>query len=261
MATFNGIQLPDGTVYTPAGGSGTAENGLPSGGITGQALIKSTVADYEADWEDIHQVPSGGTTGQVLTKDTNTNYDASWKTISGLLPTGGTAGQFLKKSSATNYAVEWADAPESGGAGITETVALNQSFTGSENATIAEVNFSTAKKLRMIVISMKGADTSVQNTVNASVQVKVNSTVILTYTAIIKGYHNCVSTCVINLYDTFADAMAVYRTTSDNEICETKYGIFDNLNNQTDIDSISLTVTPSGTRFGNGTKLRIVTYE
>ena len=34
-----------------------------------------------------HSIPSGGTTGQVLVKDTATNYDTSWSSIS-LVPTG-----------------------------------------------------------------------------------------------------------------------------------------------------------------------------
>lgn len=97
------------------GGGGSATNGIPAGGTTGQALTKASNADYEADWEDIHQVPSGGATGQVLMKNSDAGYDYVWRLIQGLLPTGGTTGQILKKTSATNYAVEWADAPEGGG--------------------------------------------------------------------------------------------------------------------------------------------------
>lgn len=263
MATFKGIKLPDGTVYTPEG-SGTAENGLPTGGVAGQALIKATAANYEADWEDIHQIPSGGTAGQVLTKDTGTNYDASWKTISGLLPTGGSTGQFLRKKSATNYAVEWVDAPEGGSsdsAGIVETVALNQSFTGSENAKIAEAEFSTAKKLRMAIISIKGADMNSQVTGNATIQIKVNSTSICYVTGIIGSYHNQRSQVVINFYDTFADATVLVKQGSSSDKADCQYWIFDNLTNQTDITSISAAITSTNARYGNGSKVRIVTYE
>ena len=96
-------------------GGGSTENGLPTGGVDGQALIKTSAADYEADWEDIHQVPSGGATNQVLMKNSAADYDYVWGLVRGLLPPKGASGQFLKKSSDIDYAVEWADVPSSGG--------------------------------------------------------------------------------------------------------------------------------------------------
>lgn len=263
MATFKGIKLPDGTVYTPEGSGGTAENGLPAGGVDGQALIKSSAANYEADWEDIHQIPSGGTAGQVLTKDTGTNYDVSWKTLQGLLPTGGSAGQFLRKKSATNYAVEWADAPESGGgAGITESIVINQTFNGNENANTVEATFSTAKNLRMIVVDILGNDASVALGSNAMVIVSVSGSQVKRYQAFISGYHNCQSQLTINLYDTFYDMVCIRRPSSNSEEMMTEFQQIDgSLTNQTDITSISVSLMESNKHYPAGTKIRVITYE
>lgn len=60
-------------------------------------------------------VPTGGTTGQALVKASTTNYATTWATISGV-PTGGATGQALVKNSATNYDVGWTT-PASGGGG------------------------------------------------------------------------------------------------------------------------------------------------
>lgn len=47
------------------------EHQVPSGGTAGQALKKSSNADYDYNWEDVKEVPTGGTTGQILTKNAN----------------------------------------------------------------------------------------------------------------------------------------------------------------------------------------------
>lgn len=83
-----------------------AAAGIPSGGSTGQVLIKASGEDYALKWGTVAGIPSGGTTGQVLRKSSNNNYAVEWGSV-GTLPSGGTAGQVLKKSSATDYAVTW----------------------------------------------------------------------------------------------------------------------------------------------------------
>lgn len=75
--------------YNGSGGGGSS---LPSGGTTGQALVKQSGTDYDADWDDIIQVPSGGTTGQVLGKISGTNYDIGWINQSGGGGGGGGSG-------------------------------------------------------------------------------------------------------------------------------------------------------------------------
>lgn len=83
-----------------------AAAGIPSGGSTGQVLMKASGEDYALKWGTVAGIPSGGTTGQVLRKSSNNNYAVEWGSV-GTLPSGGTAGQVLKKSSATDYAVTW----------------------------------------------------------------------------------------------------------------------------------------------------------
>ena len=85
---------------------------VPTGGKDGQVLKKTSATDYAMAWEDESSgLPTGGTAGQVLVKDSIANYDVSWGNPTGTLPTGGTTGQVLKKTGTTNYAVGWADAP------------------------------------------------------------------------------------------------------------------------------------------------------
>lgn len=83
--------------------------GIPSGGTTGQVLRKSSNNDYAVEWGSVGTLPSGGTAGQVLKKSSATDYAVTWGSPDGMLPTGGTAGQVLKKSSASNYACAWGD--------------------------------------------------------------------------------------------------------------------------------------------------------
>lgn len=83
-----------------------AAAGIPSGGSTGQVLMKESGEDYALKWGTVAGIPSGGTTGQVLRKSSNNDYAVEWGSV-GTLPSGGTAGQVLKKSSATDYAVTW----------------------------------------------------------------------------------------------------------------------------------------------------------
>lgn len=81
---------------------------VPTGGKDGQVLKKTSATDYAMAWEDESGgLPTGGTAGQVLVKDSIVNYDASWGNPTGTLPTGGTDGQCLLKSGTTNYSTKW----------------------------------------------------------------------------------------------------------------------------------------------------------
>lgn len=62
---------------------GVDGSGVPAGGTTGQALVKSSNTDYAVTWGDVHQVPSGGTQGQVLQKSSSTDYAVAWADQSG----------------------------------------------------------------------------------------------------------------------------------------------------------------------------------
>lgn len=58
--------------------------------------VTCAVTNYLNDELDSHGIPTGGTTGQALLKNSSTNFDASWGTVSGgggtfSLLTGGTA--------------------------------------------------------------------------------------------------------------------------------------------------------------------------
>ena len=114
METVNsGISKDGNNDYAVKWATLPTTHGIPSGGSSGQALVKSSGTDYDVSWGDLpHGLPTGGTTGQVLAKSSNSNYAVTWSTIETHgIPSGGTTGQVLKKSSNTNYAVEWGAAP------------------------------------------------------------------------------------------------------------------------------------------------------
>ena len=73
-----GITFPDASVQTTAFPAGSD---VPTGGLTGQALVKLSNSNYDADWATIAGLPTGGTVGQVLTKNSGTNFDASFATL------------------------------------------------------------------------------------------------------------------------------------------------------------------------------------
>lgn len=56
---------------------------LPSGGTTGQALVKHSNTDDDVEWATVKGVPTGGTTGQALVKHSNTDHDVEWAEVSG----------------------------------------------------------------------------------------------------------------------------------------------------------------------------------
>lgn len=70
-----GITFPDTSVQTTAFPAGSD---MPTGGLTGQSLVKVSNNNYDADWATIVGIPASGTIGQVLTKNSGTSYDVSW---------------------------------------------------------------------------------------------------------------------------------------------------------------------------------------
>lgn len=91
-------------------GAGTITvNPVPTGGTTGQALIKNSNANFDTGWGSVSGIPVGGTANQVLAKNTGTNFDVSWK--SSAVPTGGTTGQYLSKINGTDYNTTWSSLP------------------------------------------------------------------------------------------------------------------------------------------------------
>ena len=96
----------DGTIHAAVGDS------LPTGGTTGQALVKNSDDDKDVKWQTVggSDLPSGGTTGQILAKHSNTDGDVEWKNEKSEIPSGGTEGQVLTKNSAHDGDVKWANA-------------------------------------------------------------------------------------------------------------------------------------------------------
>lgn len=71
---------------------------LPANGEEGRIFFQLSDATYE--------LPTGGTTGQALIKRSNSNRDVMWSAINAL-PVGGSAGQALIKNSSTDGDVVW----------------------------------------------------------------------------------------------------------------------------------------------------------
>ena len=101
---------------------------IPSGGSSGQVLIKDGSDDFTVKWGNVHGVPSGGTSGNVLMKNSGTDYDLTWAQPH-WLPSGGTNGQVLAKSAATDYSVAWVDA----GHGVPSGGTTGQALTKKSN--------------------------------------------------------------------------------------------------------------------------------
>lgn len=113
----------------PAGAAGTNGLGVPTGGTTGQALVKNSNANNDTAWQTVatvgviiqDAVTQTGSTwsstkiqAQLDTKAATThNHNTLYAPLASALPIGGTAGQVLAKTSATNYAVSW-QTPASG---------------------------------------------------------------------------------------------------------------------------------------------------
>lgn len=97
----SGTYLIDYAIGVPGSAAG-GESELPTGGTTGQALVKNSSADGDVKWSTISVeggLPTGGTDGQLLTKNGTANYSTKW--ADNPIPTGGTDGQVLMKDGTT----------------------------------------------------------------------------------------------------------------------------------------------------------------
>lgn len=93
-------------IISPIGMRGPAGPGVPSGGLTGQALVKNSDTSYDTEWVtfDPETVWIGtdppGTGDYELWVDTDETYPSP-------IPAGGTAGQALVKTTSTDYDISW----------------------------------------------------------------------------------------------------------------------------------------------------------
>ena len=73
---------------------------VPTGGTTGQALVKTSSSDYALAWQTIdagHSIPSGGLNGQVLAKSSDSDYAVTWTSVSQVPAiTSADNGKFLR---------------------------------------------------------------------------------------------------------------------------------------------------------------------
>lgn len=98
----------------PQGTKGDRGTGIPTEGLPGQFLVKTSFSDFDVDWvnaSDAGSLPVGGVYGQVLVKNSELTFDAKWAdpSINGAIPAGGTTGQLLAKATDADYEAEWVD--------------------------------------------------------------------------------------------------------------------------------------------------------
>ena len=74
---FHGLRGLTGSTGSqgPAGSPGV---GVPTGGSTGQFLMKNSSTNYDTKWVTRHTVPTGGSMGYVLQKNSGVDGDYSW---------------------------------------------------------------------------------------------------------------------------------------------------------------------------------------
>ncbi len=103
--------------------TGATGVGIPTGGTTGQALLKNSSTNYDTAWQTIPTVAviiqdsvtqSSSTWSsqkiqtQLDTKASTThNHNSLYAPIASGIPTGGTTGQILTKTSNADYADAW----------------------------------------------------------------------------------------------------------------------------------------------------------
>jgi hypothetical protein len=108
-----------GTTFDPAANDGSGHNYyrvmvtfpsgvLPTGGTTGQALVKASGTDFDTVWSTVTGLPTGGASGKFVAW--LSSGVGQWLTPL-QLPTGGTAGQIPIKNSSTDGDASWADLP------------------------------------------------------------------------------------------------------------------------------------------------------
>jgi len=128
-----GIRFPDASVQTTAFPAGSD---VPTGGTTGQALVKVSNSNYDVDWATVASyitsvssplsVTSGNLSVDLSTYLTSATAASTYQTLAGMSsylttataastyaviaagqPTAGTTGQVLTKNSGTNYDSSW----------------------------------------------------------------------------------------------------------------------------------------------------------
>ena len=76
--------------------------------------LKDRLANIEYGLNTVYteRIPSGGSTGQVLVKSTNDNYDVEWATFDNLPSQSGNDGKYLTTNGST---ASWATVAQGGG--------------------------------------------------------------------------------------------------------------------------------------------------
>ena len=120
------------------GEAGTAGEGMPQGGTSGQLLAKRTSLNYDTEWVTFQALPNGGTQGQVLTKQSSTDGDADWEDIDAL-PSGGTQGQVLTKNSSTDGDASWQTIQSGGGTVIYDDDGITSPIIAYDELTFLDV--------------------------------------------------------------------------------------------------------------------------
>lgn len=92
-----------------------------------------------------NSMPTGGTTGQALVKFSNTDYDVTW--ASSVLPVGGASGQYLVKNSSADYDAAWVT-PGQGNRGTTVAV-LSTNFYVLKSTTLSNPSGDEFKYFRV----------------------------------------------------------------------------------------------------------------
>ena len=129
-----GVGTPGAT--GPQGPAGAAGQGVPTGGTTGQYLVKSSGTNYDTAWQTLSlagyateawvdsqgYLQSGALTGYLLSSTAASTYQtqaamssylttsaaaSTYAPIAAGQPTSGTIGQVLTKNSGTNYDSSW----------------------------------------------------------------------------------------------------------------------------------------------------------
>jgi hypothetical protein len=103
----SGITFPDSSVQTTAFPAGSD---LPTGGLTGQALVKVSNSNYDADWATISSATTWGSITGTLSSQTDLQSALDGKASSARgLPAGGEDGQIIVKDGTVDYATIWTD--------------------------------------------------------------------------------------------------------------------------------------------------------
>ena len=116
---------------------------VPSGGMTGQALIKNSDIDGDMSWQELVALPTGGEAGQVLIKNSTSDGDASWQNISAF-PKILTATYDTSDTSVSRYTVNGDDQLKDG---LTIAIKLDATTAAATNSFVLNYNNSGDKTI------------------------------------------------------------------------------------------------------------------